>query len=283
MTEITNPLLTRLERKSYELRKTILEMCIRAGTGHVTSSFSCVDILVALFYGDVMRLDPENPEWEERDRFILSKGQASPALYAILADLGFFDRGELDSFAQKGGMFGVHLQYDVPGVEITSGSLGHGFGVAAGIALGLNMDRRLPLVFALLGDGECHEGSIWETAMFASHNNLNNLIAIVDRNYMCATGFTENIVSVEPLEDKWKSFGWEVVCIDGHSYRDILDTLRRVRCRKSIQPLVIIAETVKGEGIDFISNVPLWHAVAPKGEDIERARKELERRYGYEQ
>ena len=274
-----NTLAPRLKKKSYEIRKTMLEMCIKAGTGHVTSSLSCIDILVSLYHGGIMKFDPQNPDWEGRDRFILSKGQASPALYAVLADIGFFDKNELDRFAQKDGKFGVHLQHDVPGVEITSGALGHGLGIAAGMALGAKMNQELYLVYALLGDGECYEGSIWETAMFASHNKLNNLVGIIDRNYLCVTDFTENLIELEPMEDKWLSFGWDVVRVDGHSFESIIDVLNKVRSRRSSKPLVIIADTVKGEGIECISNIPLWHGAAPKGKEIENCMLDLERRY----
>jgi transketolase len=233
--------------------------------------------LIALYHGRVLRYDSKNPRWKERDRFILSKGQASPALYTILADTGFFDKGELKRFAQLGGMFGVHLQNDVPGVEITSGSLGHGFGIAAGIALGAKLNRELYLTVALLGDGECYEGSVWETAMFASHHRLNNLIAIVDRNYLCATDFTENLIRLESLEDKWASFGWDVERIDGHSISEIVRCFSGIRSRESAQPLVIIADTVKGQGIDSMCFNPLWHAVTPQGKEAEKARECLER------
>lgn len=273
-------LIAKLKKKSFQIRKEMLDMCIKAGTGHVTSSLSCIDIIVTLYYGGVMRFDTKNPKWEERDRFILSKGQASPALYTILSDLGYFDKKELEGFAQKGGKFGVHLQNDVPGVEITSGSLGHGFGVAAGIALAAKMNRELYFVFVLLGDGECYEGSVWETMMFASHNKLNNLVAIVDRNYMCATDFTENCLALEPLENKWSSFGWKVCRINGHSHESLLRALTTVRSRRSDKPLVFIADTVKGAGIDCISDSPLWHAIAPKGKFAQVCRRELERRYG---
>lgn len=269
----------RLKQKAYDIRKTTLDMCIKAGTGHVTSSMSCIDILVALYYGAIMRHDPSNPQWPDRDRFFLSKGHASPALYTILADCGYFDAADLELFAQKNGKFGVHLQDSVPGVEITCGSLGHGFGIAAGVALGIKMDRKPPLVFTILGDGECYEGSIWETAMFASHNRLNNLAAIIDRNGLCVTDFTEELLALEPLEDKWQSFGWDALRIDGHSFEQILAALGDIRSRRSNRPLVIIADTTKGEGIDFMANVPLWHGIAPKGEDAEKARAALKKKY----
>lgn len=272
-------LLSKLREKSFQIRKDMLNMCIKAETGHVTSSLSCIDIMVALYYGNIMRHDPKNHSWNGRDRFILSKGQASPALYAILADCGYFDKAELDKFAQRDGKFGVHLQYDVPGVEITCGSLGQGFGIAAGMALSAKMNRELYLVFTLLGDGECYEGSIWETAMFASHNRLNNLVAIIDRNYLCVTDFTEDLLALEPMGDKWLSFGWEICRINGHSFEDLLGILSTVRSRKKSRPLMIIADTVKGEGIEYISNIPLWHGAAPKGEEAEICKKDLERRY----
>jgi len=275
-------LVQELGKKAFQIRKDVLEMCVRAGTGHVTSSLSSIDILVALYYGGILRVDPGNPEWEGRDRFLLSHAQVSPAMYAILGDLGFFDKKELDLFARENGRFGVHLQSDVPGVEITAGSLGQGFGIAAGVALGARMSRELYMVFTLIGDGECYEGSIWETAMFAGHHRLNNLVAIIDRNYMCVTDFTENIVALEPLDEKWRSFGWNVARINGHCFESLLNVLKPVRGRRSSRPLVIIADTVKGEGIESLSNVPLWHGMAPKGKTADVCRRELKRRYRHE-
>jgi len=275
---ITEKLIAKLEKKSDELRKVILETCIKAKTGHVTSSVSCIDILIALFHGGIMNFDSENPQWKGRDRFILSKAQASPALYTVLADVGYFDKKELEKFAQKDGKFGVHLQMSVPGEEITAGSLGHGFGIATGLALSAKLNRELNMTFALLGDGECYEGVIWETAMFASHHNLNNLVAIIDRNFLCVTDFTENLIAEEPMKDKWESFGWRVLRIDGHSFKEILESMKDIRSRKSNKPLVIIADTVKGSGIDSICYQPLWHAIAPQGQEAEKARNCLERR-----
>jgi transketolase len=252
-----------LEKKAFQLREEMLEMCIRAGDGHVTSCLSCADILTVLFYGGYLRHNPKQPHWEQRDRFILSKAQASPLLYVILADRGFFPKKEREKFAQKDGRFGIHLQHTVPGAEITAGSLGHGFGLAAGIALGAKLNRELFLTYTLLGDGELYEGSVWETVMFAAHNNLNNLIAIVDRNYQCTMDFTENIIELEPLEDKWRAFGWEVKRVDGHNFEELDKAFMYLRSRRSKGPTVIIADTVKGRGIDYISNIPLWHGSAP--------------------
>ncbi len=264
-----------LEAKAKEIRQLVLDMCCNAGTGHVTSAFSCVEILVALYHGGCLRYDPKNPNWDCRDRFIMSKGQASVLLYPILADVGYFPREELQRFCHAQGKFGVHLQHDVPGAEITSGSLGHGFGIATGIALAGKMDQELYMVYSLLGDGECYEGSIWEAAMFASHNRLNNLVAIVDRNHLCVTNFTENMLELEPMEDKWRSFGWNVVSIDGHSFEEILNVLDRVRARKSSRPLVIIADTVKGQNVSFMCYEPLWHGISPGGDQAVCAREEL--------
>ena len=259
------PDIDKLKRKVKQVRNMILEMCCNAGTGHVTSAFSCAEILVALFYGGIIRFNPNNPKWPERDRFILSKGQASVILYPLLADLGYFSPDELKRFNCSDGKFGVHLQYDVPGAEITSGSLGQGFGIATGLALAAKMNKELHLVFSLLGDAECYEGSIWEAAMFASHNRLNNLVAIVDRNHLGVTNFTENMVELEPFAKKWESFGWNVKNINGHSFDEIFGALEDIRSRKSNNPLVIIADTVKGKGIPFMCYQPLWHAVVPKG------------------
>ncbi len=266
----------KLEAKSFEIRKKTLQVCINAGTGHVTSSMSCIDIMIALYYGGVMKFDPNKPKWPKRDRLILSKGQASPALYTILADLGFYDAIALDKFAQEGGIFGVHLQKDVPGVELTCGSLGQGFGVGAGIALAAKMNRELFLTFTLLGDGELYEGSIWETAMFAAQHRLNNLIAIIDRNYLCVTDFTENLIQLEPLVDKWKSFGWNTVRVNGHSYEELINALDQIRSRQQDRPTAIIADTTKGKGVEPLCYQPLWHGLAPQGEAAVNCLRALE-------
>ncbi|MFC2001751.1 transketolase [Chloroflexota bacterium] len=270
--------ITELEKKANYIRNQVLDMCVKAGTGHVTSSFSCTEILVALYYGEILNNDASNPKWEDRDRFILSKGHASPILYAILADLDFFSESEIWKFAQADGIFGVHLQHDIPGVEITAGSLGHGLGIAAGIALAAKMDKKHHLTFVLLGDGECYEGSVWESAMFAGHHELNNLIAIVDRNWLSATDFTENYLRLNPLDEKWKSFGWKAITINGHSFEDIFSSLGQLHSMYLNKPLVIIANTIKGKGVTFMENQPLWHSIAPTGNQAELAKAELTKR-----
>ena len=180
-----------LEVKAKQLRTDMFEMCVNAGHGHISSGLSCTDILTSLYYGGHLRHDPEKPDWNERDRFFLSKGHSAIILYAVLADRGYFPKSELKNFSQKDGNFSIHLQKDVPGAEISAGSLGHGFGIAVGSALAAKLNRSLHLTYALLGDGETYEGSVWEGAMFASHHKLNNLVAIVDRNYQWSLYSTE--------------------------------------------------------------------------------------------
>lgn len=270
-----------LKHKSATIRKEMLEMCIDSGKGHVTSSMSCVDIFVALYYSGVMNIRPADPEWSGRDRFILSKGQASPALYTVLADRGFFSKNDLKKFAKPDGKFAVHLQKDVPGVEVTAGSLGQGYGLAAGMALAAKMNQELFSVYVVLGDGECYEGSIWETAMFAAHNRLNNLITIIDRNYLCVMDFTENLLALEPLDKKWSAFGFNVAKINGHSFDELLSVLNQLKSRPSGRPAVIIANTIKGKGAEPLCYDPLWHGCAPQGEIANECLMELEMEVEY--
>lgn len=246
---------TDLAKKAHYLRNQVLEMCIKAGTGHVTSCFSCVEILVALLYGDVMK---------EGDKFLLSKGHASPLLYAILADKGFFPEEELWKFNQADGILGVHLQHDVPGVLTTAGSLGYGLGIGAGMALADKGHR----VFVLLGDGECYEGSVWESVMFAGQQKLINLTAIIDYNKLMATAPT----NLKPLGAKWLAFNWCLAEIDGHD----IHTLQRTLAKRLIgSPFIIVANTTKGKGISFTENNILLHGKAPRGKEAERARRAL--------
>ncbi len=269
------PRIMKLKEKARWVRKEVLEMCVRTGSGHIASSFSCTDILVALYYGKLLRFKPDNPAWEKRDRFIMSKGHGAIALYPILADLGFFSQDELAKFCRSDGFLGVHPDHNIPGIEVVTGSLGHGLGIAAGLALGAKIDDKNHLIVALLGDGECYEGAVWEAAMFAAHHKLNSLIGIVDRNRLSVTDFTEANLRLDPLEDKWRAFGWDVVTIDGHSFSEILTALAHFRARNSSKPLVILANTVKGKGVSFMENNPLAHTMVPTGEHLEIARREL--------
>ena len=249
-------------------------MCTRAGEGRIASAFSCTEILVALFQGGILRFDTNNPQWEGRDRFIMSKSPGAVGLYPILADLGFFPNAELDRFCKSDGILGPYGD-TVPGVEAVWGSLGHGLGVGAGLALAAKLDKKKYMTVVMVGDGETYEGSIWEAAMFAGHHQLDNLVGITDRNGICTIDFTENCLKLDPLEEKWKSFGWDAVTIDGHSFEEIFAAFKNCHSRKTKKPLMIIANTVKGKGISVLENNPMGHILIPSGEDLERARREL--------
>lgn len=265
-----------LARHAARLRIVALDAALRAGKGHIPPAFSWVEMAVALFHGGVLRLRPKEPAWPERDRFILSKGHGCLTLYAAMADLGFFDQAELDSFAKGGALLPGHPDPLIPGVEAMSGSLGHGLGVGAGMALGARLDGRNDgLTVVVLGDGELHEGSIWEAAMFAAHHKLSRLTAIIDRNGLASTGYTEEVLSLEPLADRWRAFGWDVIEIDGHSFDAVNGAFNGLRQRTDPRPLAVIARTVKGKGVSFMENSPLWHHRLPKGDEIEQARREL--------
>ena len=231
-------------------------MCVKAGTGHVSSCFSCVEIMVSLFYGGIMK-----PE----DKFILSKGHASPLLYAILADKGIIDKAELDKFCQPDGKLGVHLDHHIPGALITSGSLGIGLGIGAGIAMANPQSR----IFVLMGDGECQEGSVWEAAMFIAQRQINNVVAIVDCNGWGVIGKAPN---EDMLFDVWEAFGWRAEWHNGHKFG--------TWTTRSNHPNVFLAMTIKGKGISFMENDWHWHGVAPQGELAKKAKEEISGRIG---
>jgi len=264
-----------LEDKAHELRHLTLDMCIRAKTGHVTSSFSAVEILTALYNGKILRKDPKNPRWEDRDRFILSKGQASPILYTTLTDNGYFPKSWLRTFNTANGHFGVHLQCDVPGVEYTTGSLGHGLGIGNGVALAAKKNSRDYKTFVLLGDAELQEGSCWEAAMLSSTLKLDNLIAIVDRNGYGVLCRTEESAALNPLDKKFAAYGWEPRVINGHSFEEIFKSLEDARTRNKGVPLVVIANTIKGKGLPSWQNVALRHGTAPTNGEVDQIIDEL--------
>jgi transketolase len=265
----------RLKERARWVRHQVLEMIASAGKGHLGGSLSCTDILVSLYHGAVLRYDVHNPRWEGRDRLIYSKGHSSETLYAVLADVGFFPVEELSTYGQPGTRLGGHVDNTIPGVEVSTGSLGHGLGIGAGLALSAKLDVRDYLTFVILGDGECYEGSVWEAAMFAAHHHLNNLIAIVDRNGQVTLDYTEDCNRLEPFADKWKAFGWDVHEVDGHALDDLLGTLQGLRRRESPTPAVIIANTKKGKGVSFMEGNLNWHHNVPRGEQLEQARREL--------
>lgn len=264
-----------LKEKALWVRQKVMEMCLAAGAGHIAPAYSWTDIAVALYYGGILRIDPKNRFWEDRDRFILSKGQACASLYAILADLGFFPVEELMSYCQTGSRLGGHSESHVPGVEAFTGSLGHGLSIASGMALAAKIDKKDYFTYVLLGDGELQEGSNWEAAMFAAHHKLDNLIAIVDRNMLQAIDFTEESLGLEPLEEKWKSFGWKVSHVDGHDFKDMIGCFKKLKKAKSEKPSAVIAHTTKGKGVSFMENRSEWHFRIPEGEEIEKAKEEL--------
>ena len=281
MTEDRNQLrndipIKELERKAKWVRQQVFEMCLIAGVGHIAPAFSCTEILVALYRGGFLRVNPDKPSWEGRDRFILSKGHGCAALYAVLADLGFIPISELQTYTSVGSRLGGHAECETPGVEASTGSLGHGLPIGVGMALAAKMDGKDNLHVTLLGDGECQEGSVWEAAMFAGHHHLDNLIAIVDRNMVQSIDFTEDAVTLEPFSKKWEAFNWNVSIIDGHSFSQILTTLNLLRSEKNGKPKAVIAKTIKGKGVSYMENKPIWHYRVPDSqEEIEQARKEL--------
>jgi transketolase len=264
-----------LEALSREVRASVLRVIYEAGSGHPGGSLSSVDIMLTLYFHE-MNHDPSDPKWSERDRFILSKGHAVPALYTVLAKAGYIPEASLDTLR----LFNSPLQghpdaLRVPGIEVSSGSLGNGLSVASGIAAAAKMDGKKLRVFCLLGDGECDEGLVWEAAMLAPHLKLNNLIAIVDRNRLQIDGCTEDVVCLDPLPDKWRAFNWNVVEADGHDYVQLMAAFKKVREHRG-GPSVIIANTVKGKGVSFMEGVASFHGKPPSKEQLDQALKELE-------
>lgn len=262
-----------LKNKSKVIRKSVVRMTTKARIGHVTSSFSCMEILIALYYGGFLKYKVEDNKWKERDYFIMSKGHANPALYCVLMDLGYVDKSEIDKFCTKDGKLGVLLRGDIPGVEITSGSLGCGLGISAGIAEALNLNNMSNKIFCLLGDAECREGAIWEAAMHIGYRKLKNVVVIVDMNGMGATHFVEKEAGIEPIDKKFCSFGFDVKVINGHSFEEIIDAFENLNKKL---PTCIIAKTVKGKGVSFIENEVFLHGMAIKQNLLDRAIKEIQ-------
>jgi transketolase len=257
-----------------QIRVKTLHMIHRAKSSHVGSAFSMADLL-AVLYTKILRVDPDRPDWPDRDRFILSKGHACAPLYAVLAERGFFPTTWLDDFYQDGSRLAGHATHSgVPGVEASTGSLGHGLPIACGMALAGKRDKRAFRVFALLSDGECDEGSTWEAILFAGHHKLDNLIAIVDYNKIQSLGSVKEVLDLDPLADKWRAFGWAVREINGHDIAQIEQSLGAVPFEANC-PSCIVAHTVKGKGVSFMENELLWHYRAPDEEELARALTEL--------
>ena len=260
---MSNSVLTAAERTSLRdasmrVRESILQIVYDAGSGHVGGALSQTDILVALYHR-VLRFDLARPDWAQRDRFILSKGHGGLGLAAVLADCGLLEPALLSTFGDTGSALGMHMDHrQVSAIETATGSLGHGLGIATGMALGARLHRWPSRTVCLLSDGECYEGSTWEAAIAASSQRLNKLIAIVDRNRLTMDGFTEQEVPLEPLAQKWQSFGWRAVTCDGHDHDALADALAQA-CAPCEAPSVIIADTVKGKGVAFMEDQARWH------------------------
>jgi len=256
-----------------EVRRDVIHTIFTAGSGHPGGSLSELDILISLYF-DAMRHDPNNPSWPDRDRLILSKGHASPGLYAVLARAGYFPREELSTFRQLNSRLQGHAHPMTPGVEMNSGSLGMGLSFALGCALAARLSGKDYMVYAVLGDGECDEGEVWEAAMAAAHHEVTNLVAVVDRNRIQNDRFTDDVMRLEPFAAKWKAFGWRVMETPGHDLQSLRDTLNKARRRRT-RPTVIIAHTVKGKGVSFMENNPAFHGRAPNQEEYDKAMLEL--------
>lgn len=262
-----------IDEVAKDLRKKVYQIAHFAGGGHMGSAFSAADIISVLYFDNILKYDASNPEWKDRDKVILSKGHASYVLYAALAKAGYFPEKELRYVGQPGSKFGGHPKmHDIPGVEASTGALGHGLSFAIGIAYANKMDKRQSHVYVILGDGECQEGSIWEGALSAPTLELDNLTVVIDHNKLQAMDEMENIIHMYPFADKWKSFGWNVLEINGHDYVEIREALL---ARKPGKPVLVIANTVKGKGVSFMENVPIWHYRMPNEQELPILMKEL--------
>lgn len=263
------------------VRRKALEMAVSVGSGHVSTVFSQTELLVALYYGGILRQRPDDPEWPDRDRFLLSKGQGGLGLYPILADLGYFPVSDLDNFGGPGSRLGVHAEWSVPGIEVITGSLGHGLPIATGLAEALRRDGRDSLVVCMVGDAELYEGSNWEAALTAAGRSCEKLICVVDRNKQGVLGFTtgaseaRDMPCLDPLAAKFAAFGFDTTTIDGHDFAQITAAFDGVRERNTGRPLAIVANTDKGRGASVMENKRMWHYRVPSGADLDNVRAEL--------
>ena len=263
----------RLEEQAVQLRRDIVEMIHAAKAGHPGGSLSAVDMITALYF-HVMRIDPQNPRWEDRDRFVLSKGHACPALYAALARRGFFDPKHLTTLRQYHSILQGHPDMNkTPGIDISSGSLGNGLAIGVGMAMSGRLHHQDYMTYVMLGDGEVQEGMVWEAAMAAHHHDLGNLVAIVDCNGVQINGWVNEIMPVEPLADKWRAFGGNVVEVNGHNMKDLLTALHTAKTMR--HPTVILMHTVKGRGVSFMEDDCKWHGNSPSDEELVQAILEI--------
>jgi len=261
------------KEKAKQIRAELLAMIYHAKTGHTGGALSSVDLLVSLYY-DVLNVKAEDPKWEDRDRFIMSKGHSVEGLLCVLADKGFFPKEELKTFSQYGSRLIGHPTNKVPGTEICSGALGHGLSAGVGMALGAKRTGKTWKTYVLMGDGELAEGSIWEAAMAAAHYKLDNLVAIIDRNHLQISGNTEEVMALENLQEKWEAFGWEVRQCDGHDIDALIKNMKETPWKEG-NPQLMIANTVKGKGVSFMENQQKWHHGVPNEEQYRTALQEL--------
>lgn len=264
-----------LKRVANIVRKHIIEQTFEAQSGHPGGALSCTDILTFLFFRE-MNINVKEPKWSDRDRLVLSKGHCTPALYGILAEKGFFPTSKLKTFRHIDSFLEGHPNMNsVPGVDMSTGSLGQGISAAVGMALAGKLDKKSYYVYAILGDGEIQEGQVWEAAMSATHYKLDNLIAFLDHNGLQIDGAINDVMSPEPIGDKFRAFGWEVFAINGHDFNEIEDALVKAKKVRN-KPIIIITDTVKGKGVSFMENVAGWHGIAPNKEQRDKAIAELE-------
>lgn len=270
-----NDIISITKKRARNIRETILRSLTEAGSGHLGGSVDLADIFSVLYFNE-MNYDINNPQWEERDRLILSIGHTAPVLYATLAEAGFYPKDETLTLRKFGSRLQGHPSRDfkLPGVETSAGSLGQGLGIAIGMALSAKMDDKNYRTYCVMGDGELQEGSVWEAAMAASNYRLDNLCAIIDRNKLQIDGSTENVMALEPLAEKWSSFGWNVVEIDGHDHNDIIDAFAIARATIG-QPTLVLANTVMGKGVKSIENDNKWHGKVPSKDDLDKFLNEL--------
>ncbi|MDD6651107.1 MAG: transketolase [Eggerthellales bacterium] len=270
---------TQLENQANEMRKDIIRMVAEAGSGHPGGSLSCIDIMTALYFGGVMNHDPEDPKKEDRDRFVLSKGHAAPALYATLANAGYFPKEELLTLRKLGSRLQGHPDSNLlPGVEVGTGSLGQGLSICAGMAAGLRLHGSNAHVFTIMGDGEIEEGQVWEAATFAAHQELGNLIAVLDYNGLQIDGDITKVCQTDDVAAKFAAFGWDVRAVDGHDIAALIEVLTACKDDEAAKPHIIIASTVKGKGVSFMEGQAGWHGKAPNAQQAADALAELEER-----
>jgi len=267
---------TNSKNLALKIRRHVINMAHMGKSSHVGSGLSIADIL-AVLYNSIIKINPKDPYHPNRDRFILSKGHAGAAVYAVLAEMNFFLVEKLDTHYQNGSILSGHVSHKgIPGVELSTGSLGHGLNVGVGLALGAKLDEKDWHTFVLMSDGECDEGSTWEAALFASHHCLNNLIAIVDYNKIQSLGSTKETLDLEPFCDKWRSFNWNVHEVNGHNHKNLYSVFNYILEYPGLKPNVVIANTIKGKGVSFMENKVLWHYRSPQGEEYQKAIQEVE-------